>query len=107
LRRGVRSHLFAAGEKRRSPRTYARETKTQPTQTTNPPTGAAEALARPLQSPPTETLRQTIEKKTMKIQVNTDNHITGREALLAQAEATVTSALGHLEPVMHFWERAN
>lgn len=32
----------------------------------------------------------------MKIQVNTDNHITGREALVEQAEATITSALGHL-----------
>jgi ribosome-associated translation inhibitor RaiA len=32
----------------------------------------------------------------MKIQINTDNHITGREALVEQAEATVTSALGHL-----------
>lgn len=31
----------------------------------------------------------------MKIQVNTDNHITGREALVEQAEATVTNALGH------------
>jgi ribosome-associated translation inhibitor RaiA len=34
--------------------------------------------------------------KFMKIQINTDNHITGREALVAQAEATVTAALGHL-----------
>lgn len=32
----------------------------------------------------------------MKIQINSDNHITGREALVEQAEATVTSALGHL-----------
>ncbi len=32
----------------------------------------------------------------MKIQINTDSHITGREALAQQAEATVTSALGHL-----------
>jgi len=32
----------------------------------------------------------------MKIQINTDNHITGREALVEQAEATVTNALGHL-----------
>jgi ribosome-associated translation inhibitor RaiA len=32
----------------------------------------------------------------MKIQINTDNHITGREALAQQAEATVKSALGHL-----------
>lgn len=32
----------------------------------------------------------------MNIQINTDNHITGREALLEQTEATVTSALGHL-----------
>ena len=31
----------------------------------------------------------------MKIQINTDNHITGREALVEQAEATVTNALGH------------
>jgi ribosome-associated translation inhibitor RaiA len=36
------------------------------------------------------------KKKTMKIQINSDNHITGREALVEQAEATVTSALGHL-----------
>jgi hypothetical protein len=32
----------------------------------------------------------------MKIQVNTDNHITGREALVEQTAATITSALGHL-----------
>ncbi len=32
----------------------------------------------------------------MKIQINTDNHIAGREALTRQAEATVASALGHL-----------
>ena len=32
----------------------------------------------------------------MKIQINTDNHITGRETLVAQAEATITGALGHL-----------
>lgn len=32
----------------------------------------------------------------MKIQVNSDNHITGHEALVEQAEATITSALGHL-----------
>jgi ribosome-associated translation inhibitor RaiA len=32
----------------------------------------------------------------MKIQINSDNHITGREALVARAEATVTAALGHL-----------
>jgi ribosome-associated translation inhibitor RaiA len=32
----------------------------------------------------------------MKIQINSDNHITGREALVAQAEATVNAALGHL-----------
>ena len=32
----------------------------------------------------------------MKIQINTDHHITGREALTQQAEATVESALGHL-----------
>jgi ribosome-associated translation inhibitor RaiA len=96
LRRGVRPHLFVAVEKRRSRRIYASQTKTQTAQTAGPPTGAAEALARPLQSPPTETPRQTIEKKTMKIQVNTDNHIAGREALSQQAEATVASALGHL-----------
>jgi hypothetical protein len=34
--------------------------------------------------------------KIMKIQINTDNHIPGRETLVAQAEATITSALGHL-----------
>ena len=33
----------------------------------------------------------------MKIQINTDNHIAGREALCQQAEASVASALGHLE----------
>ena len=32
----------------------------------------------------------------MKIQTNTDNHIAGRESLAQQAEAAVTSALGHL-----------
>jgi ribosome-associated translation inhibitor RaiA len=32
----------------------------------------------------------------MKIQINTDNHIAGREALSQQAEASVASALGHL-----------
>jgi len=32
----------------------------------------------------------------LRIQVNTDNHITGREALSEQAEASITSALGHL-----------
>jgi len=32
----------------------------------------------------------------MKIQINTDNHIPGREALAIQAEATVMRALGHL-----------
>jgi ribosome-associated translation inhibitor RaiA len=47
-------------------------------------------------SPRTETSRQTSEKKTMKIQINSDNHITGREALVEQAEATVTGTLGHL-----------
>ena len=32
----------------------------------------------------------------MKIQINTDHHIAGREALSQQAEATVASALEHL-----------
>lgn len=32
----------------------------------------------------------------MKIQINTDNHITGLEALAEQAEATIIAALGHL-----------
>lgn len=32
----------------------------------------------------------------MKIQINTDNHITGREGLVQQAETTITGALGHL-----------
>jgi ribosome-associated translation inhibitor RaiA len=94
LRRGVRSYFLVAAKKHRSPKTYASQTKTA--KSAGPPTGAAEALARPLHSPPTETPRQTIEKKTMKIQINTDSHITGREALAQQAEATVTSALGHL-----------
>ncbi|HVR34968.1 MAG TPA: HPF/RaiA family ribosome-associated protein [Methylomirabilota bacterium] len=31
----------------------------------------------------------------MKIQINTDNHITGRESLVVKAEATITGALGH------------
>lgn len=34
--------------------------------------------------------------KIMKIQINTDYHITGREALLEQAEATIISAVGPL-----------
>jgi ribosome-associated translation inhibitor RaiA len=34
--------------------------------------------------------------KIMKIQINTDNHITGRDALVEQAEATITGTLGHL-----------
>ena len=32
----------------------------------------------------------------MKIQINTDNNIAGREELTEQAEATVKSTLGHL-----------
>jgi ribosome-associated translation inhibitor RaiA len=32
----------------------------------------------------------------MKIQINTDNNIAGREELAEQAEATVESTLGHL-----------
>lgn len=32
----------------------------------------------------------------MKIQINTDNNIAGREGLAEQAEATVESTLGHL-----------
>lgn len=32
----------------------------------------------------------------MKIQINTDNHIVGREKLVEQSEATVESTLGHL-----------
>jgi ribosome-associated translation inhibitor RaiA len=32
----------------------------------------------------------------MKIQINTDNNITGREALAEHAEATVEHTLGHL-----------
>lgn len=32
----------------------------------------------------------------MKIQINSDNHIEGREALSQEAEATVAGALGHL-----------
>ena len=32
----------------------------------------------------------------MKIQINTDNHIAGREKLAEQAKATVKSTLGHL-----------
>lgn len=31
----------------------------------------------------------------MKIQINTDNHIAGREKLASEAEAAVQSALGH------------
>jgi len=32
----------------------------------------------------------------MKIQINTDNHIAGREELAEEAEATVENTLGHL-----------
>lgn len=32
----------------------------------------------------------------MKIQINTDNHIAGRESLVEQAEATITGAFAHL-----------
>ena len=32
----------------------------------------------------------------MKVQINTDNNITGRESLAERAEATITGALGHL-----------
>lgn len=32
----------------------------------------------------------------MKIQINTDNHITGHENLVEQAEATILGTLGHL-----------
>jgi ribosome-associated translation inhibitor RaiA len=32
----------------------------------------------------------------MKIEINTDNHIAGREALSQQAETTVAGTLGHL-----------
>jgi ribosome-associated translation inhibitor RaiA len=94
LRRGVVPHLLVAVEKHRSPNIYASQTKTA--KSAGPPTGAAEAHARALQSPPTETPRQTSAKKIMKIQINTDNHITGREAMVQQAEATVASVLGHL-----------
>jgi hypothetical protein len=34
--------------------------------------------------------------KIMKIQINTDNQITGRETLMEEAEATITATLGHL-----------
>jgi len=96
LRRGIRPHLLVAVENRRSPKTYASQTKTKIVQTIGPPTGVAKALARAFQSPPTETPRHVHEKNIMNIQINTDNHITGREALAQQAEATVTSALDHL-----------
>ena len=96
LRRGVTSHLFVALEKRRTLKDYARQIQTQTTQSAGSPTGSAEALARPIPSPPTETPRPTIEKKIMKIQINTDNHLIGREALAQQAEARVQAALGHL-----------
>jgi ribosome-associated translation inhibitor RaiA len=96
LRRGIRPHFLVAVQKRRSPNTYASQTKTKTARSAGPPTVSAQALARALQSPPTETHRHVHEKKIMKIQINTDNHITGREALAQQAEATVTSALGHL-----------
>lgn len=33
----------------------------------------------------------------MKIQVNTDNNITGREALIAEVESTVENSLRHLQ----------
>jgi ribosome-associated translation inhibitor RaiA len=91
-----RAELVWTAEKRRAQTIYASQTKIQPAQSIGPPIGSAEVHARALQSPSTETPRQTSEKKTMKIQINSDNHITGREALVEQAEATVTSALGHL-----------
>jgi ribosome-associated translation inhibitor RaiA len=77
---------------------YASQTSTQ-TQTTRsaaPPTGATQSLTRALQSPSTKAPRSGREMKIMKIQINTDNHITGRETLVALAEATITDALGHL-----------
>jgi ribosome-associated translation inhibitor RaiA len=94
--RGVRPHLFVAVEKRRSPKDYASQIQTQTAKSAGPQTRSAEALARAIQSPPTETPRHDHEKRIMNIQINTDNHITGREALAQQAEANVTSALGHL-----------
>lgn len=36
------------------------------------------------------------KNEIMKIQINTDNHISGRRVLARQAEAAVASALGHL-----------
>jgi hypothetical protein len=94
LRRGVTSHLFVAVVKRRTLKDYASQIQTQTAQSAGSPTGSAEALARPIPSPPTETPRPTIEKKIMKIQINTDNHLIGREALAQQAEARVRAALG-------------
>jgi ribosome-associated translation inhibitor RaiA len=38
----------------------------------------------------------TKTNKNMKIQINTDNHIEGREELAEEAKATVESTLGHL-----------
>jgi len=96
LRRGVRVHLLVAVEKRRSPKTYASQTQTKAVKSAGPPTGVAQALARAVQSPATKASRTSQEMKIMKIQINTDNHITGRETLVAQAEATITDALGHL-----------
>jgi ribosome-associated translation inhibitor RaiA len=83
-------------EKRRSPNIYVSQSHTQTAKSAGPQTRSAQAITGALQSPPTETPRHVHEKKIMKIQINTDNHITRREALAQQAEATVTSALGHL-----------
>jgi hypothetical protein len=50
---------------------------------------ATQYLTRATQSRSTRASRPGLEMKIMKIQINTDNHITGREALVAQAEATI------------------
>jgi ribosome-associated translation inhibitor RaiA len=106
LRRTARSNLSVAVEKYQSPKIYASRPKTQTSQyaealarSYEALAGSYEALAGALRSSPPETRRHVHAKKTMKIQINTDNHIAGREAFSEQAEATVAtvaSALTHL-----------
>jgi ribosome-associated translation inhibitor RaiA len=70
--------------------------QTKTTKGAVPPTGTTQSLTRAIQSPSTRTSRSGCELKIMKIQINTDNHLTGREALVERAEATITGVLGHL-----------
>jgi ribosome-associated translation inhibitor RaiA len=76
---------------------YERDNKqTKTTKSAAPPTGATQSLTRAIQSPSTKASRPGRESNIMKIQINTDNHLTGRESLVERAEATITGALGHL-----------